>query len=127
MYKDMIKQLKFNKKGLIPAIIQDEKSKMVLTLCYMNEGALRRTLAEGKIYVFRRSKGRLMMKGQTSGHIQTVKAAYVDCECNSLLFVVRQKTAACHAGYFTCYYRKLNKRGKIVTTEKRVFTPERLK
>ena len=118
--------LKFDEKGLIPAIIQDVKSKKVLTLCYMNNEALEKTMKEGKIYVFRRSKGKLMLKGETSGHIQVVKELYIDCEGNSLLFLIEQKVAACHAGYFTCYYRRLNKKGELEIMEKLVFNPEKV-
>ena len=96
-----INKLKFNEKGLIPAIIQDCKTNKVLTLCYMNEEALRKTLDEGKVHVFRRSKGKLMMKGETSGCIQTVREVFADCENNSLLFRVDQKDVACHTGNFT--------------------------
>jgi phosphoribosyl-AMP cyclohydrolase len=120
----MLDKIKFDEKGLIPAIIQDAKSKKVLTLCYMNGEALNKTLGEGKIYVFRRSKGRLMLKGETSGHIQAVKEVYIDCEGNSLLFLVEQKVAACHAGYFTCYYRRLNKKGELEIVEKQIFNPQ---
>lgn len=116
--------LKFNEKGLIPAIIQDDKTGEVLTLCYMNREALEKTLDEGKIYVFRRSKGRLMMKGQTSGCIQTVKSIYIDCEGNSILFKVDQSRAACHTGYFTCYFQEVDKKGNINITAKRIFNPE---
>ena len=120
IYRD----IKFDDKGLIPAIIQDAKSKKVLTLCYMNKAALEMTMSEGKIYVFRRSKGRLMMKGETSGHVQLIKEIYVDCEGNSLLFLVEQKVAACHAGYFTCYFRRLAADASLEITQKRVFNPE---
>ena len=71
-------KLNFDEKGLIPAIIQDYKTGKVLTLCYMNKDALDRTLREGRIYVFRRSKNKLMLKGETSGNIQTVKEIFVD-------------------------------------------------
>jgi len=120
----LIKVLRFNEKGLIPAIIQDEETGKVLTLCYMNEDALKKTLKEAKIYVFRRSKGKLMMKGETSGHIQLVKDLYIDCEGNSLLFKVDQKVAGCHAGYFTCYFRKAGEGGSLEITEKTVFNPK---
>ena len=120
----IISLLKFNEKGLIPAIIQDYRSKEVLTLCYMNRDAIEKTLQDGKIYVFRRSKGRLMLKGETSGCIQTVKSLCIDCEGNSLLFVVLQKRAACHTGYFTCYFRKLDKNGAFKVTGKRIFDPQ---
>lgn len=119
----LYESLKFDEKGLIPSIIQDAKTKKVLTLCYMNKDALEKTLKEGHIYVFRRSKGKLMLKGETSGHTQAVKEVYADCEGNSLLFLVDQKVAACHAGYFTCYFRKLNNKGEWEITEKLIFNP----
>lgn len=118
--------IKFDEKGLIPAIIQDFKSKEVLTLCYMNREALEKTLEKGVVYVFRRSKGRLMMKGETSGCIQKVKSLCIDCEGNSLLFKVLQKRAACHTGYFTCYFRKLDNKGVFKSVGKRVFDPEKV-
>jgi len=120
----MIDKLNFDEKGLIPAIIQDSKTNKVLTLCYMNKEALLKTLEEGKIYVFRRSKNRIMLKGETSGNIQIVKEALIDCAENSILFRVEQKVAACHEGYFTCYFRKIDKGGKVTITEKRIFNPE---
>jgi phosphoribosyl-AMP cyclohydrolase len=122
----MMEKLKFDSKGLIPAVIQDAASRKVLTLCYMNREALEKTLSEGKVYVFRRSKSALMLKGGTSGHIQVVKAVYVDCEENSILVEVEQKVAACHAGYFTCYYRRITPDGSLETTEKTVFDPEKV-
>lgn len=115
--------LRFDKTGLIPAIIQDYKSRQVLTLCYMNSDALRKTLEEGKIYVYRRSKGRIMMKGETSGCIQRVRSLCIDCEGNSLLFEVEQKKAACHEGFFTCYFRRIGKGGRAKIVGKRVFDP----
>lgn len=118
--------IKFDDKGLIPAIIQDHRSKEVLTLCYMNREALGKTLEEGKVYVFRRSKGRLMLKGETSGCIQKVKSLAIDCEGNSLLIRVGQKRAACHTGYFTCYFRKLDKSGGLKVCGKRVFDPSKV-
>jgi len=122
----MADKLKFDGNGLIPAVIQDEKTGKVLTLCYMNEEALDRTFAERRVYVFRRSKNALMLKGGTSGHIQIVKSLYVDCEGKSLLIKVDQKTAACHAGYFTCYYRELSKDGSLKISGEKVFDPDKV-
>ena len=122
----LLEKIKFNDKGLIPAIIQDEKSKEVLTLCYMNQDALLKTLEEGKVYVFRRSKGRLMLKGETSGCTQTVKSLSIDCEGNSLLFMVDQERAACHEGYFTCYFRRLKKDGQFEVIGERIFDPKKV-
>jgi len=123
---NIMEYIKFDEKGLVPAIIQDEKSNEVLTLCYMNKEALEKTLEEGKVYVFRRSKGRLMLKGETSGCIQTVKSLSIDCEGNSLLFRVAQKSAACHTGYFTCYFRKLDDDGNFKVIGKPVFDPKKV-
>jgi len=122
--KDIMSSIRFNDNGLVPAIIQDYRSKAVLTLCYMNKDALEKTIETGIIYVFRRSKGRLMMKGETSGCIQKVKNIYIDCEGNSILFKVAQKRAACHTGYFTCYFRKLSKAGSFKAEGKPVFDPK---
>lgn len=119
----ILELIKFDDKGLVPAIIQDRKTKEVLTLCYMTREALEKTLSEGLIYVFRRSKGRLMLKGETSGCTQKVKSLCIDCEGKSILFVIDQKRAACHEGYFTCYFRKMNTDGGIKIIGKRVFDP----
>jgi len=119
----MVAKLNFNEKGLIPAIIQDYKTNKVLTLCYMNEGALKKTFDTGLVHVFRRSKNLLMQKGETSGCTQRVKEVFVDCTNNSLLFKVEQKLAACHKGFFTCFFRKVDKNGKETVVEKRVFDP----
>lgn len=120
----LFEKIKFDEKGLIPAIIQDEVSGEVLTLCYMNKDALEKTFKEGKIYVYRRSKGKLMLKGETSGCIQKVRQAHVDCEGNSLLFEVEQVRAGCHEGYFSCYFRQIDKDGNITITASRIFNPK---
>ncbi len=113
-------------KGLIPAIIQEEISGEVLTLCYMNKEALQKTLREGRIYGYRRSKGKLMMKGETSGCIQNLRKMYIDCEGNSLLFDVEQVRAGCHEGYFSCYFREFDKDGNITITAERMFDPKKV-
>ena len=122
--KELVSKVRFDDKGLCPTIIQDYKSGAVLTLCYMNKDALEKTLETGLVYVFRRSKGRLMLKGETSGCIQKVKSLAIDCEGNSLLFGVDQDRAACHEGYFTCYFRKVDKDGRVEILGKRVFDPK---
>ncbi len=119
---ELISNVKFDKNGLIPAIIVDVNDGQVLTLCYMNDEALKTTVETGKVHVFRRSKGRLMLKGETSGHTQTVKEVYFDCDGNSLLFKVEQNVAACHAGYKSCYYQMCGTDGNgIKIVEEKVF------
>ncbi|MFQ5952779.1 MAG: phosphoribosyl-AMP cyclohydrolase [Candidatus Omnitrophota bacterium] len=121
---ELIDRLNFDEKGLIPAIVQDEKTSRVLTLCYMNKEAFEKTLKEKRVYVYRRSKDRVMLKGEVSGCVQSVKSVYLDCENNSLLFKVDQDKAACHEGYFTCYFRKVNEKGEEVIEEERIFNPD---
>jgi len=122
----ILEKIKFDEKGLIPAIIQDEVSGEVLTLCYMNKDALKKTLDESKVYVFRRSKGKLMLKGETSGCIQNVRKVSIDCEGNSLLFEVEQVKAGCHEGYFSCYFRQMDSDGNINITAERIFDPKKV-
>ena len=119
-------QLKFAADGLIPAIIQDRKSQKVLTLCYMNDIALRATLDNGFIHLFRRSQNKLMKKGETSGHTQEVKEFRPDCEGKSLLFVIEQKVAGCHKGYFSCYFEKIGADGEKKVTDELVFDPKKV-
>ncbi len=122
-YRALRRALRFNEQGLIPAVIQDAKTRQVLTLCYLNEAALRKTLATGTVHVYRRSQQRVMQKGETSGHIQRIHEVRVDCEGKSLVLLVRQQVAACHAGHFTCYFRRVGKGGTLTTVGKRVFDP----
>lgn len=121
----LLEKLHFNEKGLIPSVIADATDGKVLTLCYMNKDAVVKTVETGKIHVFRRSQNRLMQKGETSGHIQSVKRIYFDCEGNSLVFMVEQHVAACHAGYKSCYYREyIPQTDSIQIAEEKVFDPE---
>jgi len=116
--------LHFDEKGLIPAIILDAGTREPLTLCYLDRAALEKTLETGLVHVFRRSHGRVMLKGETSGHTQRVVDVLVDCEGNSLAIAVEQKVAACHAGYYTCYYRRYDKAKDALETQgKPVFDP----
>lgn len=122
----LLANLKFDEKGLIPAVIVDVTDNRVLTLCFMNQDALEKTIETGKVHVFRRSKNRLMLKGETSGHTQSVEEVFFDCEGKSLVIKVKQKVAACHAGYRSCYYRKYNdKTDNIEIIEEKVFDPDK--
>ncbi len=104
-----IKDFKFNKDGLIPAIVQDYKTSEVLMLAYMNDKSLRRTIKSGKTCFWSRSRQKFWVKGETSGHFQYVKAIYYDCDMDTLLVKVRQVGGACHTGNRTCFYRKIKK------------------
>lgn len=124
-YTALVRKLTFNDQGLIPAIIQDAKSRKVLTLCYLNRAALKKSLATGTVYLYRRSQKQLMQKGVSSGHIQLIREIRPDCEGKSLLVRVTQKVAACHAGYFSCYFRRL-KGKRLVIAARRVFDPAKV-
>jgi len=122
----LLTNLKFDDKGLVPAVIVNVTDNRVLTLCFMNQDALEKTIETGQVHVFRRSKNRLMLKGETSGHTQLVEDVFFDCEGKSLVIKVKQKVAACHAGYMSCYYRKYNdKTDNIEIIEEKVFDPEK--
>ncbi len=97
--------LKFDKNGLIPAIVQDYKNKEVLMLAYMNKESLRRTLNQGKTCFWSRSRKEYWVKGLTSGHFQFVKSVVYDCDLDALLIKVRQVGQACHTGSRSCFYR----------------------
>lgn len=118
----LLAAIKFNEQGLIPAAVQDRKTKAVLTICYFNDEALRKSLETGTVYLYRRSQSRIMQKGETSGHIQVIREVAVDCEGKSLLLVVDQHVAVCHKGYFSCYFRKLGAGGLVIDGQP-VFDP----
>ena len=102
-----IPKLKFDKNGLIPAIIQDKKSGDVLMVAYMNRQSLRSTIEEGRTCFWSRSRKVFWRKGESSGHIQKVKQILYDCDKDALLIKVEQKGVACHTGEWSCFYRKI--------------------
>ena len=102
-----LNKLKFNSDGLIPAIVQDYKSREVLMMAYMNIDSLRQTLKIGKTCFWSRSRKEYWVKGMTSGHFQYVKSVSYDCDCDTLLIKARQVGAACHTFRKSCFYRKI--------------------
>ena len=104
----MLAKLDFKKgNGLIPVVVQDAETKELLMLAYANEEALRKTLSTGYAHYWSRSRNKLWMKGETSGHTQKIKNILVDCDYDTLLYVVDQKGPACHTGKDTCFHNKL--------------------
>ncbi len=119
--KEIIKNLDFEKGGgLIPVVTQDFETKEVLMLGYMNKEALEKTLTTGYMHYYSRSRRKIWMKGEESGHYQIVQEAYYDCDGDTLLFKVKQVNACCHEGYYTCFHNK------IITDRQfdRLFNPE---
>jgi phosphoribosyl-AMP cyclohydrolase len=98
--------VKFDDKGLVLAIAQDAATNQVLMAAYMNKDTLAETLETGKMVYFSRSRKKRWLKGETSGHFQMVQDVYIDCDGDALLFKIDQTGAACHEGYFSCFFRK---------------------
>ncbi|NOX97640.1 MAG: phosphoribosyl-AMP cyclohydrolase [Nitrospirae bacterium] len=122
--KDCLKELKFDDKGLIPVVIQEVETNEVLMLAYMNETSLSATLETGRTHFWSRSRGKLWKKGEVSGCEQIVHEIFVDCDEDSLLIKVHQKGGACHTGYKSCFYRKINvKQDMIEIVSRKVFHP----
>ena len=104
----LLGKLDFKKgNGLIPVVVQDTESKQVLMVAYANEEALGKTLSTGYAHYWSRSRDKLWMKGETSGHTQKIKSVLVDCDYDTLLYVVEQKGPACHTGKVTCFHNRL--------------------
>ncbi len=123
-----IKDLDFEKgKGLLPAIAQDYETGDVLMLAYMNRESWEATLKTGKVHYWSRSRNKLWLKGETSGHVQILKEAWVDCDQDTLLLKVEQLGgAACHKGYRSCFHYKvegnsLKKIGELVFDPKEIY------
>ncbi len=104
--ESILQQIKYDDRGLVPAIVQDEASGQVLMLGYMNEDSLKLTLRTGRTWFYSRSRQSLWNKGETSGHFQNVKRMCYDCDCDTILVIAEQIGAACHTGNFTCFYRE---------------------
>jgi phosphoribosyl-AMP cyclohydrolase len=110
--------------GLVPAIAQDAATGEVLMLAWMNQEAFEETVRTNRAVYFSRSRGRLWRKGEESGHVQEVKEVFFDCDADTVLLKVRQiGGAACHEGYKSCFFRKLDK-DQVTVVGKRVFDPK---
>jgi phosphoribosyl-AMP cyclohydrolase len=109
--------LKWDEKGLVPAVVQDANSKEVLMVAYMNSEALDLTIKTRKAHFYSRSRQKLWLKGESSGHTQDVLDIRIDCDNDTVLLLVDQKVAACHTGYFSCFYRTWADEWKIVGTK----------
>jgi phosphoribosyl-AMP cyclohydrolase len=117
--------LKYDEKGYVAAVVTDSETNEPLVVCFLNRDAVAKTVETGFVHVFRRSRGKLMVKGVSSGHVQKVVDIFVNCDCNSLAIKVEQKVACCHAGYYSCYYRRYDpETDSLVTTADRVFDPD---
>ncbi len=104
--------VKFNRDGLVPVIAQDVRTDEVLMLAYMNEEALNETIRTGMAHYYSRSRQKLWLKGETSGHYQKVRSISIDCDGDALLIKVEQTGAACHTGHRSCFFTKFSSSGQ---------------
>ncbi|WP_286709257.1 phosphoribosyl-AMP cyclohydrolase [Methanothermobacter sp. EMTCatA1] len=116
-----------NGEDLIIAVAQDHETGEVLMVAYMNREALRRTLETGTAHYWSTSRGKLWLKGESSGHVQRVKDVLVDCDGDAVVLKVEQEGGACHTGYRSCFYRSID--GDELRVRKdavKVFDPEEI-
>ena len=104
--QELMSSVRFNSDGLVPVIIQEQKTKAVLMMAWMNRESLQMTLESGRTWFWSRSRSQLWPKGETSGEIQLVRGVLLDCDGDTLLIGVEQHgSGACHTGNYSCFYR----------------------
>jgi phosphoribosyl-AMP cyclohydrolase len=122
-FDEILDAVKYDDKGLVAAIIQDIENGEVLMVGYMNRDALQRTLEGPYATFWSRSRQKYWVKGESSGHTQEVKEVYVDCDVDAILIKAVQNVAACHAGYRSCFYRKVED-GRFKIIAEPLFNPD---
>jgi phosphoribosyl-AMP cyclohydrolase len=111
--------------GLIPGVIQDQRTGEVLMLGYLNREALAATQRTGEVHFYSRSRQKLWKKGETSGHVLRVKEVRLDCDADALLFLVDPVgPGVCHQGYRSCFFRQFDRDGSTSVIAARAFVPE---
>ena len=108
---------------LVLTVVQDFKTNEVLMVAYTNREAIEETIETGKMHYFSTSRKKLWLKGEKSGNVQIVREIYIDCDGDALLFKIEQKGGACHKGYRSCFFRKIDN-NKIRIVGEKVFNPE---
>ena len=112
---------------LIIAIAQDYESSEVLMVAYMNKEALLKTLQTGNAHYWSTSRNKLWFKGESSGHTQEVQEVLTDCDEDAVLLKVKQNGGACHEGYYSCFFRKIQEEtGNLVQVKEKIFEPEKI-
>jgi phosphoribosyl-AMP cyclohydrolase len=118
--------VKFDEKGLVPAIVQDHASGRILMVGWMNAAALQQTLATRKATFYSRSRDKMWVKGESSGHIQEVIEARVDCDQDVVLLLCKSHGPCCHVGYQSCFYRAIDGERALRITDDKVFDPDKV-
>ncbi len=123
--KHVLEVIKFDDRGLVPAIAQDDESGKVLMMAWMNSEAIKETLKTGMACYYSRSRSKLWRKGEDSGQTQTIKDFRVDCDGDTVLIVVKQQGVACHTGRHSCFFKSINDDG-IQIIEEVLINPDTL-
>jgi phosphoribosyl-AMP cyclohydrolase len=128
LFREAVVDLAFEKlDGLIPGIVQDQRTGEVLMLGYLNREALAATQRTGQIHFFSRSRQKLWKKGETSGHVLRVREVRLDCDADALLFLVEPVgPGVCHEGYRSCFFRQFEPDGSTSVIVARAFDPEKI-
>ena len=113
-----------NGEKVITAIAQDWESGQILMVANMNKEALQKTIETGKAHYWSTSRNSQWLKGESSGHTQEVKEILVDCDMDAIVLKVKQNVAACHKGYYSCFFRKLTNDNNLETILEKVFQPK---
>jgi len=121
-------RLKVNGEELIITVVQDYKTSEVLMVAFMNREALKKTVKTGNAHYWSTSRNKLWLKGESSGHLQKVQEILTDCDGDAVILKVKQEGAACHKGYYSCFYRELSKEDdddvNLKIVKEKVFQPE---
>ncbi len=125
-YPELNFRLNINGENLIIAVAQDYDTKEVLMVAYMNREALEKTFKTGNAHYWSTSRNKLWLKGESSGHLQQVQEILTDCDQDAVVLKIKQEGAACHKGYYSCFYRELNSEDgfNLKIIKDKVFQPE---
>ena len=116
--------VKYNEQGLVPAIVQDIDTGEILMMGWMNEAALQQTLETKKATFYSRSRDKMWIKGESSGNVQEVVEARIDCDQDAVLLRCKSHGPCCHVGYNSCFYRAADASGKLSFVEEKVYDPD---
>ncbi|ABL64536.1 phosphoribosyl-AMP cyclohydrolase [Chlorobium phaeobacteroides] len=124
LQKSFLDTVKYDEKGLVPAIVQDHETGKVLMMAWMNHESLLMTLEKKKACYWSRSRQKLWLKGESSGNMQDVHDILIDCDGDTILLKVSQKGGACHVGYHSCFYRKVKETLDMEICDTLMFNPD---
>jgi phosphoribosyl-AMP cyclohydrolase len=123
-YPELNYRLKIKGEDLIIAVAQDFETSEVLMVAYMNLEAFKKTYETGNAHYWSTSRNKLWLKGESSGHLQKVQEILTDCDKDAIVLKIKQEGAACHKGYYSCFYREMENDGELKIIKEKIFQPE---